>query len=183
MLHPLAARAKKPVGIFWSGLFAIKPPSHLSNKENQRFRFGPSLGFCPAFSDPILRLTGVAMRLRRLSSARSRAGDEFRSTAPVELSGTARMATLSAPVNCRGFLRSARPARAPPLANARLLYSASAWSGVRRMKHNHQFQPSAGPRPVAAVPTSLRRPHGYETSSYDMTSGGIMIWSTRLTSV
>jgi hypothetical protein len=51
MLHPLAARVKKPVGIFWSGLFAIKPPSHLSNKENQRFRFGPSLGFCPAFSD------------------------------------------------------------------------------------------------------------------------------------
>jgi hypothetical protein len=35
MLHPLAARVKKPVGIFWSGLFAIKPPSHLSNKENQ----------------------------------------------------------------------------------------------------------------------------------------------------
>jgi hypothetical protein len=35
MLHPLAARVKKLVGIFWSGLFAIKPPSHLSNKENQ----------------------------------------------------------------------------------------------------------------------------------------------------
>jgi hypothetical protein len=38
MLHPLAARVKKPVGIFWSGLFAIKPPSHLSNKENQPLR-------------------------------------------------------------------------------------------------------------------------------------------------
>jgi hypothetical protein len=37
MLHPLAVRVKKPVGIFWSGLFAIKPPSHLSNKENLRF--------------------------------------------------------------------------------------------------------------------------------------------------
>jgi hypothetical protein len=35
MLHPLAARVKKPVGIFWSGLFAIKPPNHLCNKENQ----------------------------------------------------------------------------------------------------------------------------------------------------
>jgi hypothetical protein len=42
MLHPLAARVKKPVGIFWSGLFAIKPPSYLSNKENQPllYRFG-----------------------------------------------------------------------------------------------------------------------------------------------
>ena len=35
MRHPLAARVKKPVGIFGSGRFAIKPPSHLSNKENQ----------------------------------------------------------------------------------------------------------------------------------------------------
>jgi hypothetical protein len=34
---PLAARVKKPVGIFGSGLFAIVPPSHLSNKENRRF--------------------------------------------------------------------------------------------------------------------------------------------------
>src|SRR5260370_1055425 len=32
--HPLAARAKKPVGMFGSGLFAIKQPSHRSNKEN-----------------------------------------------------------------------------------------------------------------------------------------------------
>jgi hypothetical protein len=35
MLDPLAARVKKPVGIFGSGLFAIKPPSHLSNKESE----------------------------------------------------------------------------------------------------------------------------------------------------
>ena len=39
MLDPLAARVKKPVGIFGSGLFAIKPPSHLSNKENQRLLY------------------------------------------------------------------------------------------------------------------------------------------------
>jgi hypothetical protein len=45
MLHPLAARVKKPVGIFWSGLFAIKPPSHLSNKENLHFlQFWPVAG-------------------------------------------------------------------------------------------------------------------------------------------
>ena len=35
MLHPLAARVEKPVGILWSGLFAIKPPSHLSNTVYQ----------------------------------------------------------------------------------------------------------------------------------------------------
>lgn len=39
MLRTLAARVKKPVGIFWSGLFAIKPPSHLSNKENLGFAY------------------------------------------------------------------------------------------------------------------------------------------------
>ncbi len=36
MPHPLAARVKKPVGMFGSGLFAIKPPSHRSNKQNGR---------------------------------------------------------------------------------------------------------------------------------------------------
>jgi hypothetical protein len=43
MLHPLAARVKKPGGILWSGLFAIKPPSHLSNKENLRFLYSLSV--------------------------------------------------------------------------------------------------------------------------------------------
>jgi hypothetical protein len=46
MLHPLAARVKKPVGIFWSGLFAIKPPNHLGNKENQRLLY--HVGRAPA---------------------------------------------------------------------------------------------------------------------------------------
>jgi hypothetical protein len=52
MLHPLAARVKKPVGIFWSGLFAIKPPNHLSNKENQRLLYQADR----------TKLTGHAMR-------------------------------------------------------------------------------------------------------------------------
>ena len=32
--HPRAARVEKPVGMFGSGLFAIKPPSHWSSKQN-----------------------------------------------------------------------------------------------------------------------------------------------------
>jgi hypothetical protein len=48
MLHPLAARVEKPVGILWSGLFAIKPPNHLSNKENQRLLY--HVGRAPAKS-------------------------------------------------------------------------------------------------------------------------------------
>jgi hypothetical protein len=36
MLHPLAARVKKPVGMFGSGLITIKPTSQRRNKENPR---------------------------------------------------------------------------------------------------------------------------------------------------
>jgi hypothetical protein len=35
MKHPLAARVNKPVGMFWSGPFAIKSPSLRSTKENE----------------------------------------------------------------------------------------------------------------------------------------------------
>ncbi len=37
ILHAFAARVKKPVGMFGSGLFAIRPPSHRNNKEHLRF--------------------------------------------------------------------------------------------------------------------------------------------------
>jgi hypothetical protein len=34
--HPLAAELKKPVGMFGSGHFTIKPPRHESSKQNRR---------------------------------------------------------------------------------------------------------------------------------------------------
>src|SRR5208337_1485283 len=67
MLHPLAARVKKPVGIFGSGLFAIKPPSHLSNKENERF-------LCTSKAADFSNRTSCARRCRRTEARRCSLG-------------------------------------------------------------------------------------------------------------
>ena len=62
--HPLAARVKKPVGMFDSGLFAIKPPCHRRKEENPGFLYCFKASWRRQASDFIFSL-GYGILLRR----------------------------------------------------------------------------------------------------------------------
>jgi hypothetical protein len=74
MLHPLAARVKKPVGMFGSGLLAFKPLSHRSSKQNGRFSLLMEENARTA-STGLVYLCRVRLTLRRCPTVVGEIGD------------------------------------------------------------------------------------------------------------